>query len=74
MATYVDEGGYAYGLCAFKVGKPEYYLMHKRAWERHEQVQAVFMDASLSESERKERVGKSWPNRAITTLAITALN
>src|SRR5205807_1872098 len=56
VAKYVDDDGYAYGLCEFKSGKPEYSLMHKHAWNHFEELQAVLQDASLSESERKIRV------------------
>lgn len=58
VAAYVDDGGYAYALCTFKEGKPEYSLMKKRAWDRVEALQAILLDTTLTEAERSARVAQ----------------
>lgn len=52
VGMHANEMGVAYAMCVYTKGKPNYRLMKKVVWENLDRVEAIMMDASLSDEQR----------------------
>lgn len=53
-----NEDGCIYAFCVFEDGKPSYSTIHKKLWDRFEEVLDIQADPSLSPDEKVQRLKK----------------
>lgn len=53
---FVDELNHAHAICCYKKQEPQYIYVHKKVWERMDELEAILADTSLSETDRIEKI------------------
>lgn len=55
-SKFADASNQAYAICYYEKREPRYIYVHKKAWERMDEIETVLSDGALSESERVEKI------------------
>lgn len=55
-SKFAGESKQAYAICYYEKREPRYIYVHKKAWERMDDIEVVLTDVSLSEEDRIEKI------------------
>jgi len=58
VIRFVDKKGYAYAICAYEKGEPNYCFVTKKLWKKSDRIGVILGDPHLSSEQKQEKIKK----------------